>query len=202
MSQDTGLEIKFIPLTMADYKKWHKPITESEKVKFKQGYYHPMHPEKCLSKINIYRSGWELFFCQYCDRNESIVRWASEPVSIQYYNPVANLEKCKAEGKNPQDPRNWKLCNYHTDFWIEVLSEDKQSVKKIFIEIKPYAQTQPPKPISETASIKEHRAYNRQAETYLVNQAKWKAATKQFGERGCQFMVVTERSLQKLGMNL
>ena len=73
-------------------------------------------------------------------------------------------------------------------------------IRKIFIEIKPFAQTQQPKPINESATIKEHRRYNREAETYLVNCAKWAAATKEFQSRGAEFMVVTERTLKKLGM--
>jgi hypothetical protein len=48
--------------------------------------------------------------------------------------------------------------------------------------------------------MKEHKRYNREAETYLVNIQKWKAATKEFQSRGAEFMVVTEKTLKKLGM--
>ena len=48
--------------------------------------------------------------------------------------------------------------------------------------------------------MKDHKKYNRDAETYLVNMQKWKAATKEFNSRGAEFMVVTERTLKKLGM--
>jgi hypothetical protein len=34
----------------------------------------------------------------------------------------------------------------------------------------------------------------------LVNQQKWSAAKKYFNERGADFMVITEKSLQKLGL--
>ena len=183
-----------------DYKKNHKPIINSNKVKYHQGYYAPKHPEKCLTTENVYRSGWEYFFMRYCDDCPNIIRWASEPIKIQYLNPVANLEYCAKNGLDPKNPVNWKLCNYYTDFWIEMKGENN-NIRKIFIEIKPYSQTLPPKPINESASLKEHRAFNRAAETYLVNSAKWKKAAEVFAARGAEFMVVTEKTLKKLGMN-
>lgn len=185
----------------SNYKKQHKPVVNSDKVKYKQGYYIPKHPEKCLTAENVYRSGWEYFFMRYCDDCPNIVRWASEPIKVQYWNPVANMEYCVKNGLDPQNPVNWKLCNYYTDFWIEMKAGDNGEIRKIFIEIKPYSQTQPPKPINESASLKEHRKYNKEAETYLVNSAKWKSAAQQFAARGAEFMVVTERTLKKLGMN-
>lgn len=182
------------------YKKQHKPVTNSDKVKFKQGYYIPKHPEKCLTKENVYRSGWEYFFMRWCDDSPAIVRWASEPVKIQYKNPVANMEYCVKNGLDPQNPINWKVCNYYTDFWIELRTAEGY-IRKIFIEIKPFSQTQPPKPINESASLKDHKRYNREAETYLVNKSKWESATLEFQRRGAEFMVVTEKTLHKLGMN-
>lgn len=80
------------------------------------------------------------------------------------------------------------------------MASSEGRIRKIFIEIKPYAQTQQPKPINENATLKEHRKYNKDAETFLVNNAKWQAATKEFQSRGAEFMVVTERTLKRLGM--
>ena len=179
------------------YKKQHKP---SAKSKFHQGYFTPKHPEKCLSRENVYRSGWEYFFMRYCDDSPAIVRWASEPVKVQYRNPVANMEYCVKNHLDPKNPINWKVCNYYTDFWVEMQTA-QGGIRKIFIEIKPFSQTQPPKPINESATLKEHKRYNREAETYLVNNAKWQAATAEFQKRGAEFMVVTEKTLKKLGMN-
>ena len=67
----------------------------SENSKYHQGTFIPSHPEKCLTKINIYRSDWERKFMEYCDRTATIVQWGSEPFSIPYKNPVTNLEYCK-----------------------------------------------------------------------------------------------------------
>lgn len=182
------------------YKNWHKPVEHSDKVKFQQGYYSPIHPEKCLTTKNIYRSSWERLFMQYCDLNENVVRWASEPVGIPYLNPVANMKYCVKQGLNPNDPHNWKRSMYYTDFWIELKDNITGNIKRIFIEIKPYKETQQPQPIKENASMKEHKAYNRSAEIYLVNQAKWVAAKKYFESKGAEFMVMTEKTLQKLGL--
>ena len=102
---------------------------------------------------------------------------------------------------DPNNPGNWKPRTYYTDFWIEVSDDTKpDGRKRIFIEIKPYDQTQCPKPLSESATLKDHKAYNKAAQTYLTNQAKWTAAKKYFEERGAEFMVLTERTLSQLGL--
>lgn len=180
-----------------DYKKRHKPLHES-KTRYHQGYYVPkLHPEKCLTKENIYRSSWEMMFFDWCDRCSAVIRWAAEPLGIKYKNPVKNMEYCKKNGLDPNNPNYWPVCNYYTDVWIELKGKDEK-IKKIFIEIKPYSQTQPPKPLKPNATMKEIKRYNREAETYLVNQAKWAAAKIEFTRRGAEFMIVTERTLEKL----
>jgi len=77
---------------------------------------------------------------QWCDRNPSILRWASEPIGIPYLNPVDNLDYCMQHNLDPNNPANWKKCTYYTDFWIEIADATKpDGFKRIFIEIKPYA---------------------------------------------------------------
>lgn len=185
-------------LTTSTYKKAHKPVM-NENSHYYQGYFYPKNPEKCLSKDNIYRSSWEAKWMQYCDQNSTIVRWASEPVAVKYRNPVANLKYCKQNGLDPKDPTNWKVCNYYTDFWCE-MKKPSGEVEKIFIEIKPWSQTQQPKPVKADCKLKEAKAYNKAAETWLVNTAKWKAAKAYFEAKGCKFMIVTEKTLKKLGL--
>ena len=180
------------------YKSRHKPMQEGYS-KYHQGYFYPSHPEKCLTRENIYRSSWEEKFMRWLDDSPNIIRWASEPIPIKYLNPVSNLQYCKENNMDPKDPHNWKVSNYHTDFWWETKGKDGQ-IKKVFGEIKPWSQTQCPKPINESASLKEHRAYNRAAETYLVNMAKWKAALREFTSKGCEFVIITEKTLEQLGL--
>ena len=120
------------------YKRTHTP-KKSEKVKYHQGYYIPEHPEKWLTKENIFRSSYEFVFMRWCDQNPSILKVASEPIGIKYLDPTGNLEYCMKHNLDPNNPQNWKVRTYYTDFWIEIADETKPDGKKrIFIEIKPY----------------------------------------------------------------
>ena len=182
------------------YKRTHAP-RKSENVKYHQGYYIPEHPEKWLTKENVFRSSWEFLFCKWADQNPAVLKVASEPIGIKYLDPTGNLEYCMKHNLDPNNPQNWKPRTYYTDFWIEIADETKPDGKKrIFIEIKPYDQTQCPKPLIESATLKEHKAYNKAAQTYLTNVAKWQSAREYFKSRGAEFMVITERTLQQLGL--
>ena len=182
-----------------DYKKRHGAV-RSEKMKFHQGYYVPqLHPEKCLSKTNIYRSSWELAFYDWCDRNADVVRWASEPISVEYKNPLSCMKYCETYKLDWRNPIYWKTAKYNIDVWIE-LREKNGNVRKIFIEIKPYEQSVPPKQPGPNAKLKEHKAFNRLALQYIQNQQKWIAAKKFCEARGAEFMVLTELTLKKMGI--
>ena len=73
-------------------------------------------------------------------------------------------------------------------------------MRKIFIEVKPYNQSVPPKMPASNAKASEFRSYNHLAEQFLVNNQKWQAAKKFCEERGTEFIVVTEVTLKKLGI--
>lgn len=174
-----------------NYKKHHKPQRNS---RFKQGYYVPRHPEKWVTKVNEYRSSWELKFMDWCDRNPQVLRVGSEPCAIQYRDPVSNLEYCNQHHLDPKNPQNWKIRKYYVDMWVEFKMKDGE-VKRVFIEIKPYKETIAPEPLKPGAKLKEVNAYNRAMKIFLTNQAKWKAAKYEFAKRGCQFQVWTEVEL-------
>ena len=174
-----------------NYKKRHKPQRNS---RFHQGYFTPQHPEKWATQTNEYRSSWEFTFMDWCDRNEQVVRVGSEPCAIQYRDPVANLEYCHQHHLDANNPQNWKIRKYYVDMWVEFKTKNGD-IKKIFIEIKPYAQTIKPEPLKPGAKLKEVNAYNRAMKTFLTNQAKWKAAKYEFAKRGAEFHIYTEREL-------
>ena len=180
------------------YKKRNK-IDNSDNARYHQGVYYPRHPEKWVTKENIYRSSWEEKFMQYLDNNPNVIRCGSEPISVQYRNPIKNLEYCVKNNLDPKDPRNFQIANYWLDFWCEMKMGDG-SVKKFFIEVKPHAETVAPKPLNESAKLRDKKKFNRQASTYLVNTYKWAAAKKFCQDRGCEFMIVTERTLERLGL--
>lgn len=134
------------------------------------GKFHPTHPEKYVGNVGniIYRSGWELKFFRYCDSTLGILQWGSEEFHIPYVSPV--------------DGRGHR---YFCDVWMKVQTPSGARVK--LIEIKPRAQTIPPKPPK-----KQTKRYLQEMMTYGVNQAKWAAAQTYCKERGWDFMVITE----------
>ena len=104
----------------------------------------------------IYRSLMELRFMKWWDNNEKILQWSSEEIVIPYISPIDN-----------------KKHRYFPDFLI-------QTTKGwTLIEVKPQIQTNPPKKILiEKVTLKKRRRYVRAVRTWLVNEAKWKAAKK------------------------
>jgi len=131
------------------YHQWHKPNLNA---KTKQGYYNIMNKDKYVGDFTriIYRSSWEFSFCKYLDMSPSIIKWSSEPVSIPYYDRISKLAECAKLGLNPNNPSNWEVKNYHTDFWYEV-NEGEGKTKKIFVEIKPSHKLKKPIPPPRTA---------------------------------------------------
>jgi hypothetical protein len=145
---------------------------------YRSGKYEPRNPEKYIGDIHniIYRSSWEYRFCTYCDTNESILKWSSEPVSIDYYNPL--------------DKKDHK---YNVDFYIKVLKESGEEQDWI-IEIKPENQTK--KPIYESVNtLSKLKSYNRNMQIWITNQAKFKAAKEWASKRGFKFGVIDENFL-------
>jgi hypothetical protein len=146
----------------------------------KSGKYSPRNPDKYIGDIHniIYRSSWEYRFCIYCDNNDSILKWSSEPVAIDYYNPL--------------DKKDHK---YNVDFYIKVQRED-QTEQDWIIEIKPENQTK--KPIYEGVNtLAKLKSYNRNMQIWITNQAKFKAAKLWAEKRGYKFGVVDENFLFK-----
>ena len=139
-----------------------------------KGKYMPSNKKKYVGNLyNItYRSLWERKFMVYCDKNESILAWASEEIYIHYISPIDN-----------------KIHRYFPDFFIKVRQKDK-SIKNMLIEIKPKSQCLPPKiPKRKTKN------YLYEMKTWSVNQAKWKAATEWCEDRKYEFKLITENEL-------
>lgn len=135
---------------------------------YKQGKYKLKFPDKYVADKNdvIYRSSWELKFFIWCETNPKVLRWGSECVVVPYYS--------RMDGKNRR---------YYTDCYVEIVDKHGE-IKKLLIEIKPYAQTLPPK----NNQLKE-------VYTYQVNQDKWEAANAYAIKHGMEFHIITEREL-------
>ena len=139
-----------------------------------KGKYYPSYPRKYKGDPTniIYRSLWERKFMVYCDKNDNILEWASEEISIPYRSPVDN-----------------RVHRYFPDFYMKV-KERGGKVKRYVIEVKPAKQTKPPvKPKRQT------KGYIREAYEYAKNQAKWKMARECCADRQWEFKVVTEKEL-------
>ena len=135
-----------------------------------RGLYKPTYPKKYVGdpKKIVYRSLLERRFMLYCDRNEDITNWASEEISIPYYNPIDR-----------------KVHRYFPDFIVRT-SKDK----KYIIEIKPFKQTSQPK-----TPKRKTKSYLREQLEYVKNSAKWKAARKFCDDKGFEFKIMTEKEL-------
>ena len=139
-----------------------------------KGKYYPSYPRKYKGDPTniIYRSLWERKFMVYCDKNESILEWASEEIAIPYRSPIDN-----------------RVHRYFPDFYMKV-KEMNGRIKRYVIEVKPAKQTKPPaKPKRQTTG------YIREAYEYAKNQAKWKMAREFCADRQWEFKVVTEKEL-------
>lgn len=147
---------------------------------YRQGYYKP----KNISKYNgalpiIYRSSWERKFCHWCDHNENVISWMSEPFSIKYFNILDN-----------------KFHNYYPDFYFKIKrisEEDAPIVENYVVEIKPKAQLKKPKE-PKRKTKKAMKNYKEGYETYIRNLCKTDALRKASKIRNFKVMLLTEDS--------
>lgn len=138
-----------------------------------KGKYTPKNPAKYKGNPDniIWRSTWEARVMKQLDENENVLWWGSEELFIRYYNPIDN-----------------KIHRYFPDFVVKVMKKD-QTTMTYLLEVKPEAQTKPPKQKKKT------RRFLEESKTYIINQSKWKAATEFCKDHGWEFKVITEKDL-------
>jgi|TARA_B100001094_G_scaffold325199_1_gene379143 hypothetical protein len=122
----------------------------------------------------IYRSLWERRFMVYCDNNPSIIEWGSEEIIIPYRSPIDK-----------------RVHRYFPDFYIKYVNAKGQVIREI-IEVKPKKQLSPPKEPKRRT-----QRYLKEVATYVVNQAKFKAANEFCHDRKYGFRILTEDHLVK-----
>ena len=139
-----------------------------------KGKFRPQNREKYKGNPSniIYRSGWELDFMKYLDRQPGVLQWNSEEIIIPYKSPI--------DGK-------WH--RYYPDFYIKVLEKSGRFAKYI-VEIKPKKQTKPP-----VNKDKRTKSYRNATLTFMKNSAKWKAAKGYCDDRQMKFLILTEDHL-------
>lgn len=121
----------------------------------------------------IYRSLWELKSFRFLDLSPNIVEWGSESVIVPYRNLIDK-----------------KIHRYFIDLNF-VIRHQNGKLEKHWCEIKPFNFTIAP---VQRPGQKE-RTFLREAQTYLTNKAKWRAAYAAGQSRGIKFTLVTERGL-------
>ena len=118
----------------------------------------------------VYRSLWEKAVFMWCDNNPKVKSWSSEEVVIPYYYEVDK-----------------KYHKYYVD--LKIIFEDG---KIILVEIKPEHQTHTPKRPDKS------KRYVREALEYVKNMNKWEAANEYAMDRGWEFQIWTEKTLQEM----
>lgn len=135
---------------------------------FAQGIFVPKNPHKYVgSHRPKYRSGWEFTFMQFCDNNNSVLKWASEAIKIPYRHPLTG-----------------KMTNYIPDFFILYQNKSGQQIAEM-VEIKPKKQS----------LIESRKASAQDRMVVAVNHAKWAAAKAYCKGAGLTFRVITEDDL-------
>ena len=120
----------------------------------------------------FYRSLWERRFMVYCDDNPNILEWGSEEIIIPYKSP---LDK--------------KVHRYFPDFFVKYKNSSGKIIREL-IEVKPKKYLSPPKePKRKT------KRYLNEVNTYIINQAKFKAAEEFCKDRKLGFRILTEEHL-------
>lgn len=108
----------------------------------------------------------------WLDTHDSVKKWSSEEKIIPYF-----------------DPTEGRIRRYFPDFIVEFWSPDKKKINTVVIEIKPMAQTLPPK------QGKSKRSFMKESFTYARNVAKWESAKKWANAQGWDFKIMTEKEL-------
>lgn len=137
--------------------------------------FNPVNREKYVGDLSniIMRSSWESKLAHFLDLNDSVIKWGSETKPIPYYSSTDR-----------------RVRRYFPDFFVVLIDKDGKR-RNLIIEIKPWAQTQPPKT---------HRRKRQQLIAEIVefkrNQEKWEAARQYANQIGWEFMVMTEKELR------
>ncbi|MBT5355599.1 MAG: head completion protein [Candidatus Marinimicrobia bacterium] len=142
--------------------------------KFIQGRWAPLNENKYKGDYSniIYRSSWERTAFEWLDKSPDIVEWNSEEVIVPYRSPL-----------------DGRMHRYFVDLWLK-----KKDGAMFLAEIKPLAQTRPPK---LPKSGRKTKSYINQVSAYLVNQAKWKSARQYSVKKGWTFIILTEKQLMR-----
>ena len=140
-----------------------------------RGKFRPNNPKKYRGDATniVYRSRWELVLMNHLDTHKDVIEWSSEEIVVPYRSPI-----------------DGRIHRYFVDFYVKKKNHSDGKVEQCLIEVKPKAQTVPPK-----VQNKPNKRYITEVQTWGVNSAKWEAATSYCIDRGWKFLVFTEDHL-------
>ena len=146
-----------------------------------KGKFVPKNPHKYKGNVNniIWRSTWERGCFRWADNNPDIIQWSSEETVIPYISPVDN-----------------KMHRYFVDLTVTF-----KNGQTLLIEVKPKYQTEPPKINKKPKGKKGEMRLLQEAQTFAVNDAKWKAADVYAKKNGWKFVIFTENELEMMGIH-
>ena len=147
------------------------PIFKKDE-RFKQGIFRPINKDKFIGEFAIFRSSYERKFMLWADKNPNVLEWSSERIIIPYKSPL-----------------DGKIHRYFIDNYMAI--KEGNNIKKYLIEIKPFSQTQKPKP----SNRKKQSTVLYENTQWVINQAKWEAAKKFAASRNAEFLLLTEKEL-------
>ena len=143
-----------------------------------KGRFRPRNPDKYKGDpSNIwFRSSWERDVMNWLDRREDVISWMSEERCVWYRNPVTK-----------------KNARYFPDFIVKY--ERNGIVYEEMIEVKPRKHVTGPNPNPKRKT----KSWMNEVRTYVINQAKWKAAETYCEDRGMSFRLLTEDNVPTWG---
>jgi hypothetical protein len=103
----------------------------------------------------------------FCDNNDSVVKWASEAIQIPYVDPLTERHTV-----------------YVPDFFIQYVDKHGRMQLEL-IEIKPASQT-----VLERVGKSAHNQSQ-----FIKNQAKWAAAGNWCKQQGLKFRILNENDI-------
>jgi len=143
--------------------------------KYKQGIYKPLYPKKYRGSLPIiFRSGLELLFFRWCDKNFNVLEWGSESIIIPYLKPT-----------------DGRVHKYFVDNNV-ILKDNKGNIHKYLVEIKPSNQLMQPK----SSNRKKPKTFLKEQINFAINQSKWESARQWCNKNGYKFQIITEKELK------
>lgn len=139
-----------------------------------QGIYNPINKEKYKGTLPIiYRSGLELKYLKWCDKNSNVISFGSESVILPYISP-----------------KDGKVHRYYVDLVLQLKTND--GIKKYLVEVKPSSQIIPP----IVNNRKKRSTILYESIAWRTNNMKWESARKWCTKNGYNFVLLTEKDIK------